>query len=166
MPRTKNKKTVSHLQTGFTFIEIMIVIAMIGLLSIFFINTQTNSAKKARDTQRKSDLRQYQNALEVYSSKNSGLYPSRSTTARTSTTLCGDLGNSSCSEDPKYNSDNTFVYSYQTDGTGNGTLTATKYVLWAKLEFSSDYWVYCSNGLSGTKPQSGFSVSSGTCPLP
>lgn len=140
---------------------------MIGLLATFFINTQTSGAKKARDTQRKSDTKQYQNAIELFSSKNNGLYPSRivGTGVQASVTTCTDVGAASCPEDPKYNSDNTFIYRYQSDGSGNGTLTGIKYVLWSKLEYTTDYWVICSNGKSGTKAQAGFSVTLGVCPI-
>ncbi len=61
---------------GITFIEILVTIAIIGILaglvSISFANTQ----KKAKDEKKISDLQKIRTALEVYRSDNSDrLYP-------------------------------------------------------------------------------------------
>src|SRR5260370_38951799 len=152
---------------GVTLIELLIVIAIITALSVLFINNSVINLKRARDARRESDIKQYQNSLEIYATKNSSLYPSRNTGSdNAATTLCADLQLTGCPTDPQNGNDATFVYSYESDGTGGGATSATKYVLWAKLEVSTNYWVVCSNGLSGTKPQAGFSVVGGTCPLP
>lgn len=152
---------------GFTLIEVLIVIAIIAILGTLFINVSTISTKKARDASRMSSLKQYQNALELFANKNNGFYPSRGTT-QASTTLCvTDLKLTGCSEDPKNSSDATFVYDYQSDGSGGGVIDGTQYVLWDKLEAITPtaYWVYCSNGKAGQvspwAPPTG-----GICPLP
>lgn len=154
-------------QKGFTLIELLVVISLIGILAALALVSYTGTQKQARDSQRKSDLRQYQNASELFANQNNGLYSSRTSGSgdRASTTLCSDLSLTSCSEDPRYDEDSSFVYSYQSNGTGSGNIDATRYVLWGKLETTTDYWVFCSDGKAGTLPQSGFSVSSGTCPL-
>ena len=159
---------ISKACEGFTLIELLVVISVIGILASIALVSFGPAQKQARDTQRKSDIRQYQSSLENFANKGNGLYPSRpdASGARLSTTLCTDLGMTACPEDPKYAADATYVYKYQSDGTvSDGTAVATKYVLWAKLENSTNYWVNCSNGKVGTKAQSGFSVSGGTCPL-
>ena len=150
---------------GFTMIELLVVISIIGILASIGLVSFSGAQKQARDSQRKSDLKQYQSALEIFANKNNGLFPPRTATARASTTLCGDLSISTCSEDPRYEEDNSFVYNYQSDGTAAPAIDATQYVLWGKLENTSDYWVNCSDGRVGTKSQSGFSVSGGNCPL-
>lgn len=152
---------------GFTLIELLVVISLIGLLAALALVSYTGTQKQARDTQRKSDLKQFQNSLEIFANKNNGIYVSRTngTGVGASTTLCTDLDLSSCPVDPRYENDTSFVYLYQSDGTGSGNINATRYVLWGKLENSTDYWVLCSDGRIGAKPQSGFSVGSGTCPL-
>ena len=157
------KKTLK----GFTLIELLVVISLIGLLAALALVSYTGTQKQARDTQRKSDLRQYQNASEIAAGKTNGIYVSRTSGSgvRSSTTLCADLSLTSCPEDPRYDDDSTFVYLYQSDGTGSGNIDATRYVLWGKLENSTDYWVLCSDGRIGAMSQSGFSVGSGTCPL-
>lgn len=61
---------------AFTLIEILIVVALIGVLSAAFIILINPKAQlqKARDSQRKSHLRQNQSALEVYRA-DCGAYP-------------------------------------------------------------------------------------------
>lgn len=156
------------IKKGFTLIELLVVISIIGVLATLALVSFGPAQKQAKDTQRKSDIRQYQNALEMYANKGNGLFPGENSTvsADSSGGLCGDLGLTSCSSDPKKSTDATYDYKYQSDGSvTTGTAVATKYVLWAKLENSTNYWVNCSNGKVGTKAQSGFSVSGGICPL-
>ncbi len=59
---------------GFTLIELLIVIVIIGVLSSFLVANYVGVRMRARDTQRKSDLRQIQSALEIYRS-DVGRYP-------------------------------------------------------------------------------------------
>lgn len=152
---------------AFTLIELLVVISLIGLLAGLALVSFTGSQKQARDSQRQSDLKQYQNSLEVFANKNSGFYPSRLAASGVSaaSTLCSDLSLTGCPEDPKNATDPTFSYRYQSDGSDLGTADATQYVLWAKIEGTSDNWVVCSNGKVGKKARTGFSVSGGACPL-
>lgn len=143
------------------------VISIIGILAALSIVSFTSSQKQARDTSRKSDIKQYQSSLELYANKNS-LYPSRPVASGVlaSQTLCSDLSLSNCPEDTKNALDSSFAYRYQSDGTvSDGSATATKYVLWAKLENSSVYFIVCSNGKVGTMAQSLFGVAGGACPI-
>ena len=61
-------------QRGFTLIELMVVIAIIGMLSSIVLASMNSARKKARDAKRLSDMHQLQNALELYYSDNSA-YP-------------------------------------------------------------------------------------------
>lgn len=148
----KNKR----IKNGFTLIEMLVVISLIGILAALGLVSFTSAQKQARDSVRKSDLKQYQTSLELYGNLTGGLYPSRTSSSVASTTLCTDLNSKLepdivCSEDPKYASDNTFIYRYISDGT-NGTASGLKYVIWAKLESKTPttYVVNCSNGKTGT----------------
>lgn len=153
------------MKRGFTLIEILVVISLIGVLAGLVLVSFTGSQKQARDTARKSDLKQYQNSLEIFANRSSGLYPSRTTTVAASS-LCPELGISACPEDVRMSEDATFGYRFQSDGSGLGTADATHYVLWAKLENTADYWVNCSDGRVGIKSQTGWSdPTGGTCPL-
>jgi general secretion pathway protein G len=61
-------------KSGFTLIELLVVIAIIGLLSSMSVYAINIARLKARDTQRLSDLRQIQKALNLYYDDN-GHYP-------------------------------------------------------------------------------------------
>jgi general secretion pathway protein G len=59
---------------GFTLIELLVVVAIISLLSSVVLASLNTARAKARDTRRLSDMRQIQNALELYYDKY-GAYP-------------------------------------------------------------------------------------------
>jgi prepilin-type N-terminal cleavage/methylation domain-containing protein len=154
-------------QLGFTLVELLVVISVIGVLASIVLVSFTGSQKQARDTQRKSDIKQYQLALENFANKNNGLYPRRNVTVSADTTLCNDLGQTACPSDPREARDATFDYKYQSDGTASdGTPAATDYVLWGKIEnvTATTYWVVCSNGKSA-QVTTGIPPSGGTCPF-
>lgn len=52
--------------SGFTLIELMVVIAIIGILTAIGAVNFANSREKARDAQRLSDIQEISLALEVY----------------------------------------------------------------------------------------------------
>ena len=53
-------------QRGFTLIELLVAIAIIGLLSSIVMAAVNDAREKSRDARRLSDMRQIQNALELY----------------------------------------------------------------------------------------------------
>ncbi len=59
---------------GFTLMEILVVIAMIGILATIIMGTYLSSLKRGRDNRRKQDLDQVSRALELYYAQNS-VYP-------------------------------------------------------------------------------------------
>ena len=150
---------------GFTLIELLIVISIIAILAALAIFGIGRVFEKSRNTQRKSDLRQYQNALEVYANSNNGMYPSRTSHQDAATLLCTtDLGLTGCPDDPV----DTQNYQYTSDGNGNGFPTASVYFLWADMEDGewgeSTEYVVCSNGQSGECNDCGDDIDE-TCPL-
>lgn len=52
--------------SSFTLIELLVVIAIIGGLSVLLVPNFMGARERARDAQRKSDLKQIQKALEMY----------------------------------------------------------------------------------------------------
>ncbi len=65
---------MSMWQRGFTLIEILVVLSIIGVLSsALYINFNTGSAQ-SRDAERRADLRNLQTAVELYKNKY-GRYP-------------------------------------------------------------------------------------------
>lgn len=51
---------------GFTLIELLIVIAILSMLSALLVPNYMSARERARDTQRKNDLKQIQKAFEMY----------------------------------------------------------------------------------------------------
>lgn len=54
------------MRKSFTLIELLVVIAIIGSLSALFLPNFMAARERARDSQRKTDLRQIQKAFELY----------------------------------------------------------------------------------------------------
>jgi len=57
---------MKHKILGFTLIELLVVIAIISGLSAILLPNFMGARERARDTQRKNDLKQIQKALELY----------------------------------------------------------------------------------------------------
>ena len=71
----KNKMTIKNaFRRGFTLIELMIVIVILGILMGTILPRLTGAQSRARDTARIADLNNISQALEVYSS-DFGEYP-------------------------------------------------------------------------------------------
>lgn len=68
---------IATTKRGFTLIELLVVVAIIGLLASVVVASLSNARSKSRDARRLADLRQVQNALEMYASDNNQ-YPSTS----------------------------------------------------------------------------------------
>lgn len=150
--KIKNQK----LKIGFTLIEMLVVISIIGILATLVLARLGGVEKAGRDTRRRSDLNQYRTALENFALKNNSLYPSIITTAiDPSGTFCSStLGPSNmgaCPQDPRQDGI-TYFYRYISNGTGSPSITATNYLLWAQMEnYSTITYLYvCSSGRLNT----------------
>lgn len=142
-------------------LELLITIAILGLLATFVTIRFTGAQAGARDTRRLSDLRQYQTAIEAYASTHSDHYPAAGSNPANPFSLCGPspapLGPIPCAKDPK---DPSQQYQYSV----NASLTS--YILWARLEkplTPTTYFVFCSTGNSG-KLTNNPPAANGTCP--
>lgn len=129
---------------GFTLIELLVVIAIIGALSSLIVPNFMTARERARDVQRKSDLKQLQNALELYREDQSPpAYPADSAIfPATGSVWIDSTGKITYINrfpgDPLKKS-----YYYARDPAGGGVDTL-KYTLCACLENSAD-----SDSLSG-----------------
>ena len=64
-------------ESGFTIIELLIVIVVIGILAGLVLNVFTGIQEDGRDAERKTDLEAVEGHLEAYAAKN-GMYPQTS----------------------------------------------------------------------------------------
>ena len=71
-------------QQGFTIVELLIVIVVIGILAGLVITTYNGIQQKARNTERTTDLKTFQSQLEAYYANN-GRYPATTDLGTTST---------------------------------------------------------------------------------
>jgi type II secretion system protein G len=60
--------------SGFTIVELLIVIVVIGILAALVITTYNGIQQKARDTERKTDINAIHGQVEAYQAQN-GKYP-------------------------------------------------------------------------------------------
>lgn len=60
---------------GFTIVELLIVIVVIGILALLVITTYSGIQAKARNSKRQTDIQSLQTQLEAFFSQN-GYYPS------------------------------------------------------------------------------------------
>lgn len=142
-------------KSGFTLLELMVVVSIIAVLSGGLLFSMTKAGQKSRDTDRIADLRTVQGALELYKQKY-GRYPVRCTNANPSTAggWSGQEGtNFACvsgqqfivglapefipvlPKDPKLNGVNSgYVYTTNSDG--------TVYKLMAKNSVESEVVTY------------------------
>ncbi len=105
---------------GFTIVELLIVIVVIGILAGLVITTYNGIQQKARNTERTTDLKTFQSQLEAYYA-NTGKYPSNTDLGGTSATnltfVTGNLKgmDKETMRDPKGTAAD---YSLATSGTG------------------------------------------------
>ena len=64
------------MKAGFTLVELMIVMIIMGILVLAGVGSFISSQKRSRDTKRKNDLRQVSLSLEAFAN-DKGRYPAR-----------------------------------------------------------------------------------------
>ena len=135
----KTIKPFNHLTInckGFTLIELLIVVAIIGILGSLLMANFIGIRQRARDVQRKSDLRQIQSALEIYRA-DLGSYPITASFPACGSALTGGSPLSTYMQKIPCDPLATPAYSYTSSG--------TTYTLLACLENLSDLQKDTSN---------------------
>jgi type II secretion system protein G len=130
-------------QKGFTLLELLIVIVIIGILALLIIPNITSAPKKARDTQRKTDITTIRKGLEEYY-VNNNTYPAALSALEAVSTgpIMKDVP-----DDPK--NTGVLVYTY-TEGT-----PANGYTLKACLENAGDSGANVATDAACTAPAGG-----------
>mgnify|MGYP001616462525 CR=1 FL=1 len=109
---------------GFTLIEILVVVAIIGILAGVVLISLRSTGPTARDSRRLSELKSVQNGLELFFNKE-GRYPDATNWTELTDDLTGaNIGITRVPNDPTSGA----TYEYATDTGG------TTYVLKATLE--------------------------------
>ncbi|MFA5386352.1 MAG: type II secretion system protein [Candidatus Paceibacterota bacterium] len=136
-------------ERGFTLIEILVVIAIIGILSSLILVGLNGARKQGRDARRVADLRQVQTGLELYF-QSKGQYPPNGNWQSIVTALSGagaGLGINNVPNDPLNAGGWNYAYC---------TVDQTQYALAAYLEDTNNSAlkqsanVPCSPSLVGT----------------
>ena len=91
MKKTGFTPTPKNLVRGFTLIEIMVVVFIIGLLASIVTVSVNQSRMRGRDSRRMADLDTIRNAVEMFANQNNGTYPGTSGTTYTSAAGAGWL---------------------------------------------------------------------------
>lgn len=127
---------------AFTLIELLIAMALLAILALLLVGNLNMTLKRGRDSQRKSDLSQYQKALEIYY-EDRKTYPTFDVVNTSYKKLCITEDCSSPSEtfymlktpqDPSTG----YTYTYVPAPTPSGGGPATSYYLYSYLENTQD----------------------------
>ncbi len=132
---------------GFTIVELLIVIVVIGILATLVITTYNGIQEKARDTKRKTDINAIQGQVEAFQAQN-GKYPTLDNI--NDSTWRGDNMKGldpTALQDPKGSSQalcgsttaNCYVYAATPNDCDNSTTDCTGYTLTATLEAGGTY---------------------------
>ena len=75
LPQRLKANAIKSRKNGFSLIELLAVIVVIGILSAIIVPVVNSVRDSARTTKSLSNLRQLASAMQMYSSDNNGLYP-------------------------------------------------------------------------------------------
>lgn len=149
-------------QKGFTLLELLVVMVILGLLAAIGLGSFMSSQRKGRDARRKADLTAIKSALELYYNDFDS-YP----LSDASQNIVGCDGGA-CDWNDLWERNGTIymvqipedpaggTYAYDSDG--------TSYILYARLEneYDSDI-AQCGAGGAGYYDTVGFNCNSGGC---
>ena len=96
MPTPSSRRVRHSVQPGFTLLEILLVVAAIGILAgiVILALNPTKQLGDTRNAQRRADVNTLLNAVYQYALDNNGTIPSTITT--TTTEICVGSGTSTC----------------------------------------------------------------------
>lgn len=149
----KKAKALRGRSSGFTIVELLIVIVVIGILATLVIVTFSGIQQKGRNSQRQTDINAIQGHVEAFYAQN-GYYPSRTNLNTASWRADNTRGlDPAALADPKNAAtqtldatpaDGTYHYAYGPLNDSNTSCeadqtTCSKYTLTAQMEGDDDY---------------------------
>ncbi len=75
LKRDNNEVMKVNQRSGFTLLELLVIIAIMGILTTLVLPNYLNSLKRGRDSKRKSDMQSIQHAMEQYYQMCNFVYP-------------------------------------------------------------------------------------------
>lgn len=115
-------RQVKKNQKGFTLLEILVVISIIGILIVLGAAAFSVAQQKGRDARRRGDMKAMQNAFEQYYAASGSVYAAGNCTG-----MQGQFSSNSLPKDPKPSQDYTCTSTTSTycacallDETGSG----------------------------------------------
>ncbi len=140
-------KTTTRKESGFTIIEVVLVLAIAGLIFLVVFLALPALQRSQRDSQRRTDLGRLMAQLETYASNNNGRYPDPAT----ATEISGFIGN--------YLTNDGAVWTDPTGGSTYGIVNGT--TIPATVPEPTGTIYYRTNAQCGTA-EGDFATGSGT----
>lgn len=81
----------NRIRKGFTLVEILIVVVILGILAAIVVPQFTNATQDAQAGNLKAQLKSLQNQIELFNARNNGSYPDFGTDGWGSTTVAASL---------------------------------------------------------------------------
>jgi len=142
--RSARARAKQQSERGFSLIELLVVMSIVGLMSSVILVNLTKSTRKSRDARRKNDIAQLQKAIQLYfddkrvfppNADNDGAGWDESNDGSFLDTLVSSGYLKQQIVDPRNTA--TFSYSYQLYNQGSTNCTSTFYILGVR-KFEND----------------------------